>query len=982
MNSGPEHLLVHDEALRKLARRLVVDAARADDVVQDAWLAALRRDDGTVSSWAAWLSGTVRRLTHRAHRSAERRAKHESAAARPEPCPSAADLFERESARRRVMDALLALPESYRIAVALRYLDDLPPRKVAAKLGVPTETARTRIKRGLELLRERVESDHGGDRRAWGLALAPLAVPKAGAVGATFATVTEVLLMNVATKAALVTLAFGGAAWVVWMLNPPTEPTIDAPLTTTARASSDSTPPDGADSHTADSERSARRAEVPAALGEPPSNTSAAAATGSLVVRVRYASDGTPGDGVGVEVMSFSNTDPFVTTSSAITNREGIARFAELPPGRATVRADRGGHAQTSIVGGTNPELTLDLEPGALIEGVVLAPDRTPFAGAEIFMSLNGPEAPGYVVGRSGADGAFSIRDVSSAHLIGARAPGHAPSTLALIMGMTGAKHRLELVLRGRGGSIRGRIVDQDGAPIAHADVEAAELGAEGRTEFFGRDDGETGTHSIGQRTRSASDGTFTFDGLAPAAHRVFARARGFAVVGTTLSPTEGSVHECTLELPPSPILRGRVLDAAGVAVKVGSVRIGDWPALDGAWARLDEAGAFELKTLPVGSTPVVVWPENEPQTERVVDLVADRITELEIRLPPSFAIRGRVVDEADRALVGLLVRARALSSTGFSADQEAKTAEDGTFTLRGCRDEPYDVSVHSPLSISGPVARKIGVHPPAEDVVLVVASDELTTGSLALCVVGPDGQPVGGAKVVPVREGADSAILYATDPDTGCVAIRSLVVGRYSLSIQANGFASLQVPIRVAANEELDLGTIRLVAPGSLTVEVSGPGAASASHAILLGGVHGERYSLDRSSPDGPFSSDELPAGSWMLVVQCNGGYAAPMPIEIRSGQETKVTVETVPGVEVEAVVRGLAKRPISSRPRCEIRTTAGSLAVDRLGWRMDAGDTHTFKFVLPPGDYVARAFVDDAMDEVAFQVGAERITVPLLPR
>ena len=92
MTPGPEHLLVHDEALRKLARRLVVDAARADDVVQDAWLAALRRDDSTVSSWAAWLSGTVRRLTQRAQRSADRRAKHESASARPEPAPSAADL--------------------------------------------------------------------------------------------------------------------------------------------------------------------------------------------------------------------------------------------------------------------------------------------------------------------------------------------------------------------------------------------------------------------------------------------------------------------------------------------------------------------------------------------------------------------------------------------------------------------------------------------------------------------------------------------------------------------------------------------------------------------------------------------------------------------------------------------------------------------------------------------------------------------------
>jgi len=32
-----------DKALRRIARRLVVDAAAADDVVQETWLAALRQ---------------------------------------------------------------------------------------------------------------------------------------------------------------------------------------------------------------------------------------------------------------------------------------------------------------------------------------------------------------------------------------------------------------------------------------------------------------------------------------------------------------------------------------------------------------------------------------------------------------------------------------------------------------------------------------------------------------------------------------------------------------------------------------------------------------------------------------------------------------------------------------------------------------------------------------------------------------------------
>ncbi|MBK6939176.1 MAG: sigma-70 family RNA polymerase sigma factor [Planctomycetes bacterium] len=981
MTPGPEHLLVHDEALRKLARRLVVDAARADDVVQDAWLAALRRDDSTVSSWAAWLSGTVRRLTQRAQRSADRRAKHESASARPEPAPSAADLVEREAARRRVMDALLALPESYRIAVALRYLDDLPPRKVAARLGVPTETARTRIKRGLELLRERVASDHGGDRRAWGLALAPLAVPKAGAIGATLATATEVLLMNVATKAALVTLAFGGAAWVMWILNPPTSPAIDEAPTTTASANSDATPSDGTDSRAAGTESDATRALVTAASPEPPSNATASAAKGSLAVRVRYASDGAPGAGVGVEVMSFSNTDPFVTTSSAIADREGVARFAELPPGRATVRADRGSEMQTSIVGGTNPELTFELEPGALVEGVVLTSERTPFAGAEIFMSLNGPEAPGYVVGRSREDGSFSVRDVSSAHLIGARAAGYAPSTLALIMGMHGAKHRLELVLRGRGSSVLGHVVDLDGAPIAGADVEAIEVGSGDANKWLDRDDGAMGMQSIGQRTKTASDGTFTFDGLAPTTHRMVARARDFAVTSTTLTPSEGARHECSLQLPPSPILRGRVVDSAGVAVAVGSARVGNWPELDGAWARFDATGSFELKTLPLGPTTVVVWPENEAKTERVVDLVAGRVTELEIRLPPSFAIRGRVVDVADRPCAGLTVRARTMAATRFGADHETTTAEDGSFTLRGCRDEPYGVSVHTPWSISGPVAQKLDVRPSGDEVVLVVDPDALSTGSIVFCVAGPDGLPIGGAQVVPLREGADTASIHATDPTTGCIALQGLVVGRYSLSIQASGFAALQIPVRLRRDEVLDLGTIRLGPPGSVKVDVTGPGATAAAHVVVVG-ENGERYPVERSSPSGAFSSVALPAGRWTVVVHCETAYAPPMPIEIRAGLETAITVETRAGIQVTAEIEGLTALSGSARPRLLVWAADGALAADRFGWRAAGRDDVSFALVLPPGDYAAQASVDDATDRVSFRVESQPISVHLRPR
>ena len=90
--------------------------------------------------------------------------------ARPDAVPSAEDIFQRESARKSLVEAVFALEDPYRSALILRYFEDLPPREVARRLGVPVETARTRIKRGLEMLRVRLDREHGSDRSAWCIA--------------------------------------------------------------------------------------------------------------------------------------------------------------------------------------------------------------------------------------------------------------------------------------------------------------------------------------------------------------------------------------------------------------------------------------------------------------------------------------------------------------------------------------------------------------------------------------------------------------------------------------------------------------------------------------------------------------------------------------------------------------------------------------------------------------------------------------------
>ena len=201
LSTRPEVLLAHAEWVRALARRLLRDEALADDVVQEAWLAALRRPPGGVRDPGAWLATVVRNLAHRAMRTRTRAALRERHAASPAPAPTPAEVLEQESMRRRVVEAVLALDEPYRATLLLRYYEDLSPAAIAQRLGVPGGTVRTRLKRALALLRDRLatEATDGDGATSWHAGLAVLArwaVPSSPTLPPTAAATTGGMLMS------------------------------------------------------------------------------------------------------------------------------------------------------------------------------------------------------------------------------------------------------------------------------------------------------------------------------------------------------------------------------------------------------------------------------------------------------------------------------------------------------------------------------------------------------------------------------------------------------------------------------------------------------------------------------------------------------------------------------------------------------------------------------------------------------------------
>lgn len=180
----PETLLDDRDFVRALALELVRDPAAADDVAQETFVAAWQRGDEATRSSRGLLATIARNFARQFHRRDERRRERERSAAQRERLPSVADVVEREERRRAVVAAVLALPDAERVAVLLRFYDGLAPRQIARRLGVPTETARTRVKRGVERVRAQLVAQRGDDRGALLAWLAPLATPVARTVSA------------------------------------------------------------------------------------------------------------------------------------------------------------------------------------------------------------------------------------------------------------------------------------------------------------------------------------------------------------------------------------------------------------------------------------------------------------------------------------------------------------------------------------------------------------------------------------------------------------------------------------------------------------------------------------------------------------------------------------------------------------------------------------------------------------------------------
>jgi RNA polymerase sigma-70 factor (ECF subfamily) len=152
---------LHWRGAYRAAYLVVHDAAAAEDIAQDAFLAAIDALDrfDRRRPFRPWLHRIVvnRALDWARRESLRRRVGREESVFEPLPPP--------QEVGDEMMAALRDLPAEQRAVVVLRHLLEYTPGEIARMLELPRGTVNSRLRRGLDRLREAAEVEPVAEER-------------------------------------------------------------------------------------------------------------------------------------------------------------------------------------------------------------------------------------------------------------------------------------------------------------------------------------------------------------------------------------------------------------------------------------------------------------------------------------------------------------------------------------------------------------------------------------------------------------------------------------------------------------------------------------------------------------------------------------------------------------------------------------------------------------------------------------------------
>ena len=892
--------MVFDRAAPEVLRvavHLARDVAQAEDLLQSTFLEAIETADRFDSSrmLIPWLLGILANLVRR-EQATRQRIVDPNRLQRQSPIgPS--EVAEGHELSGKLGLAIDRLREPYRGVLVLHWMNGLSATEIAFALERSPGTVRSQIARGMELLRKALPT---------GLASAVILAPTKGLAAIRTVVLAKASVHSTALMAAgigigglllmkKITLLFLGAILLVglffyddlFIVTAQIENAAQDPIAEATLGQQDRVPPGSKDGGQFPETAGLRRKQSDAeSMGY-----------GSVAVTLRWKRNGTPVVQRGVQIVPTDGPNPNLHAASGTTDKNGIFRTPRLRIGQAVVQVSNDRSENIAVVAGAEHEIEILLEHRARVEGLVLDQAGEAVAGAQIWIYADPRSDDGYLAAQSGPDGSYSV-DVGADLNIGARKPEHAPSVLAHLQPRQDTTVHHDIRLRGPCGSVRGRVRNADGEPIAEARVL---VGSE-HGQFIGLLDGTIGYVAPARIAVTDAGGRFHVEGVPTHRHSISARAIGFGTTKVRVHIEAGKTTEVEIRLNKSPVIRGQVTDQYELAIVGAVVETVDLGSFHSSRSKTDGTGFFRIEGLATGKIKLRAYKSEIGSDRAEFVATSDTVIDWNPVLKPGLMIKGRLLDDQGSPLAHWRVKAQD-SDFGNPRAWSTQTDDDGHFRFLNRKMVRHSLSAFAP-GLAFFSLRKHNVLPGRAEIELRVATTDMPSSLVRGAVHDQTGQPALQAQLFPRFEGAPYVKSRTINRHTGQFKFGPWPAGRYRLMIKLRGYPILHVDeFLLMPGQTRDLGTIRMLPPGNL-IATHEDGQASAlidAHYSIVG------FSAPGTGIQGALNKTGLkagPLGQGRYILQIrhrvNGrDQHIARFFEIQSGKTTQLTFRPRPSHE-----------------------------------------------------------------------------------
>ena len=886
--------------LLRVARHIAGRGVDPEDLVQATFLAAIERASvfDAERPLVPWLVGI---LVNQMRLSKRRRGLnlHEEAAASIAAAEPPLDAAESHEIDEAVTRALGSLPEMYREVLVPHIADGKKPHEIARDLGRPQGTVRAQIHRGIRLMRKALPA---------GFALGAVAVLRPNALaavrdhvlreaarqtgqGPSAIEAVDALRASRVLRRRIYTGATGaavlGALWFAWPSGAG-RAVSDADL---ARKPSDVRAQDDI-ALPARTELSSRSALASAPTADPVLGASTEP-YGSVLVHVVRGESKAAAAGVNVTLIPWGEPHWFEAVAEARTGADGDVVFERVHAGRVGAHVDSGVQVRDDVLAGVRTRIEATTEKGIAVHATIVDTHGRAVPGAVVEVYADREDAPRCASAPADDGGVVNLAEVDPRFWIVARAPRHAPSRFAWLGNPTHAfdatPPSITLVLTEDAPALEGRIVDENGAPIAGATVrvEAAYTEAEDDDEPRWTPDGSIACGMPATITKSADRGQFRADvalarslvvradapGFAAFAVRVERNGAGFDPLTVSLrraSAVQGVMHYPDGSIAPSTSI---VIDAAPDSPQLsvqtdaqGEYRLPEVaPGRHTIRARAGGIGHEVAQAIVVDPLSCCTWNGIVEHTETIEGRAIGEDgrpvrTWLVLATPESEGLESK----PDADFLGRWTRARVRADTRAQLLQ-AWSSPDGSFVVPCVSGTTHRLELRARGSWRGPVqANLTGVRAGAHDVVIRV---KLMRGGISGDLVDDAGKSIGPATLIATSKDLTGEATVSVNAQTGHFDI-NLQPGTYDLVVWPREGQPRYLGRNVLSGGELlALGTRALPACGSLEVHDAREGSLEPE----VWSPAGLRASLVRSAQDAWVAAG-LPPGEYRVVLQARG--------------------------------------------------------------------------------------------------------------